>query len=74
MRCVLLFTKFDYEIRDKKCFETLVANCLSRIICDREFESHISECFPDEQLYAIHPDPWYADIINYLVPGRIPKG
>jgi len=34
----------------------------------------MSECFSDEQLYAVHPDPWYADIVNYLVTGRIPEG
>jgi len=25
-------------------------------------------------LYAIHPDPWYADIVNYLVASRILEG
>ena len=35
--------------------------------------SSISECFPDEQLHAVRPDPWYADIANYLVAGRIPE-
>jgi len=49
------------------------ADHLSRILFDRKSESSISECFPDEQLYAVHPDPWYADIVNYLVDGRIPE-
>jgi len=46
---------------------------LSRILCDRESEFNIFECFLDEQLYAIHLDPWYADIVNYLISIRIPK-
>ena len=66
--------KFDCEIRDKKGSENLIADHLFRILCDRESESIISECFFDEKLYVVHPDPWYADIMNYLVPGRIPEG
>jgi len=46
---------------------------LSRIICSREIESSISECFPDEQLFIIHYDPWFVDIVNYLASGRIPE-
>ena len=63
--------EFDYEIRDKKGSENLIADHLSRILSDRESESTISECFPDEQLHAVYSDPWYADIVNYLVAGRI---
>ena len=37
-------------------------------------EPSISECLPDEQLYAVHPDHCYADIMTYLVAGRIPEG
>jgi len=25
-------------------------------------------------LYAVHLDPWYADVVNYLVASRIPEG
>jgi len=54
--------------------ENLVADYLSRILSDRESESTVSECFSNEQLYAVHSDPWYADFVNYLVAGRIPEG
>jgi len=47
---------------------------LSRILYGRKSESNISECFLDEQLYAIHPDPWYANIVDYLISVWIPKG
>jgi len=70
----LLLQEFDYEIKDKKGSGNLVADHLSRMLCDGESESSISECFPDEQLYAIQPDPWYIDIVKYLVSGRIPEG
>ena len=32
----------------------------------------IGDTFPDEQLFALIPYPWYADIVNYLVIGQIP--
>jgi len=25
-------------------------------------------------LFVVHPHPWNADIVNYLVAGRIPEG
>ena len=74
MRWILLLQEFDYDIRDKKGYENLVDDYLSRILCGREHESNIFECFPDEHLYAVHPDPWYAAITNYLVSGRISEG
>jgi len=54
--------------------ENLVGDHLSRILYVRESESTVSECFPYEQLYAVHLDPWYADIVNYLIAGRVPEG
>jgi len=74
VRWILFLQEYDCEIKDKKGSESLVANHLSRILYDRKSESSISECFPDEQLYAVHPDLWYADIVNYLVASRIPDG
>jgi len=72
VRWILLLLEFDCEIRDKKGSENVVADHLSRIIYSGEFESYISECCPDEQLFVVHPDPWFADIVNYLVPTKIP--
>ena len=69
-----LLQEFDYEIMDTKGFENLVADHLSKILYDRDSESTISECFPDEQLCVVHPDLWYADIMNYLVVDRILEG
>ena len=33
----------------------------------------INERFPDERLLALSIVPWYADLVNYLVSGVIPK-
>ena len=73
MRWILLLQEFDCKIRDKKGYENLVANHLSRITCSGEFKSHISKCFPDEQLFIVHANHWFVDIVNYLVSGRIPE-
>ena len=68
----MLLQEFDCKTKDKKGSENLIADHLPNIIC--ESESSVSECFPDEKLYVVHPDPWYVDIVNYLVTGRIPEG
>ena len=66
--------EFNCEIKDKKGSENIIADHLSRILYDRKSESSISKCCLDEQLYVVHPDPCYANIVNYLVAGRIPEG
>ena len=74
IRWVLLLQEFDLEIKDKKGSENLVADHLSRLISDfnslkDESNDDIVETFPDEQLFFIGPNPWYADIVNYLTTG-----
>jgi len=48
VRWILLLQEFDYELRDKKGFENLIAEHLSRTLYDRECDLIVSECFPDE--------------------------
>jgi len=48
VRWILPVQEFDCEFRDKKGSNNLVANYLSTVVCSRESESQISECFPDE--------------------------
>jgi len=74
VRWILLLQEFDCEIRDKKGFENLVADHLSRIIGSKQLESQSFECFPDKQFFVVHPEPWYADIVNYLVSSTILEG
>jgi len=64
VRSMLLLPEFDYEIRDMKGFENVVSNHLSMIACDKSTKAPISKCLPDEKLFVVHSDPWYADIVN----------
>ena len=32
----------------------------------------INEDFPDKHILPIFKEPWYADIVNYLVTGQLP--
>ena len=69
----MLLQEFDITIKDKKGVENIVADHLSCLTFeDRSTSSTpIQDTFPDEQLMAIKALPWYADIINYLVTGKI---
>ena len=73
MRWVLLLQEFDLEIKDRRGAENPVADHLSRLV--REEDSiPISELFPDEQLFQFTSmNPWYADIVNYLVIEILPS-
>lgn len=73
IRWMLLLQEFDVEIRDKKGSENVVADHLSRLVHDEE-PLPIPELFPDEQLLSIEvSEPWYADIVNYLVSKQAPS-
>ena len=72
IRWMLLLQEFDIEIRDKSGAENLVADHLSRIPQSLE-PLPIRETFPDEQLLQLQgKDPWYADLVNYLVAAELP--
>lgn len=71
---VLLVQEFNIEIRDKKGFENVVANHLSRIITGNVNDQvSLNESFPDKHLFSISQLPWYVDIVNYLATSAIPK-
>ena len=67
-----MLQEFDIEIKDRRGAENLVADHLSRIPQPLEpFPIH--DAFPDEQLFQLQDkDPWYADLVNYLVASEIP--
>ncbi|XP_052287336.1 uncharacterized protein LOC127898878, partial [Citrus sinensis] len=74
IRWVLLLQEFDLEFKDKKGTENVVADHLSRLHFDTITESlPLNESFPDEQLMNVEVLPWYADIVNYLVTGKLPE-
>jgi len=72
IRWILLLQEFDLQIKDKKGSENLVADHLSRLPNLPSPDSPINEYFPDKQLLALFKEPWYADIVNYLVTSKIP--
>ncbi|XP_061993642.1 uncharacterized protein LOC133711554 [Rosa rugosa] len=72
IRWILLLQEFDVEIKDKKGSENVVADHLSRLV-HAEDPLPLVETFPDEQLFGLQvSEPWYADIVNYIVSRKIP--
>ena len=67
---VLLLQEFDFEIKDKKGSENLVADHLSRLYIPGGGD--IGDTFPHEHLLVILSHaPWYAHIVNFIVTGLI---
>src|SRR5436853_4038959 len=76
LRWVLLLQEFDVEIKDRKRSENQMADHLSRLDKEaiKDDLSPINERFPDEQLFFVQRDPWFADIANYLAKKIVPPG
>ncbi|CAN6721096.1 unnamed protein product [Malus baccata var. baccata] len=73
IRWMLLLQEFDIEIRDKKGSENVVADHLRRMVHEEDAVP-IIETFPDEQLMSVKvSEPWYADLVNYLVSKHVPS-
>ena len=72
IRWILLLQEFDLSIKDKKGSDNVIADHLSRLP-NAPSSLPINENFPDEQLLSISIDPWYADIVNYLVTKETPS-
>ncbi|CAN6695146.1 unnamed protein product [Malus baccata var. baccata] len=73
IRWMLLLQEFDIEIRDKKGSDNMVADHLSRMVHEEDVVP-IIETFPDEQLMSVKvSEPWYADLVNYLVSKHVPS-
>ncbi|GKB05883.1 DNA-directed DNA polymerase [Tanacetum coccineum] len=72
IRWILILQEFKLEIQDKKGSKNLVADHLSRVMIKEEPLSWKDE-FPDEHLFAVQTtNPWYADLVNYLVTKTLP--
>jgi hypothetical protein len=72
---ILLVQEFDLEIRDKKGVENSMADHLSRLQFDESAELPINDYMRDDTLLKVSTtDPWYANIINYIVADYIPPG
>ncbi|KAI3682101.1 hypothetical protein L2E82_50133 [Cichorium intybus] len=72
IRWILLLQEFDVAIKDKKGAENVVADHLSRLPSEG-LEAGIQDSFPDEQLLEVNGAPWYANYVNFLATGAIPK-
>lgn len=63
-------------MKDRKGTENQVADHLSRLESENEGDNSvpIQESFPDKQLLVVNQAllPLYADLVNYLVSGKIP--
>jgi hypothetical protein len=58
-------------IVDRPGKENVVADFLSRLTINDD--NPVDDSFPDEYLFAVSAhSPWYADIANYLVAGKLP--
>jgi len=63
------------EIKDKKGIENHVANHLSRMYFKEPQELPISDSLRDDMLFKVtKTDPWYANIVNFMVAGYVPPG
>jgi hypothetical protein len=75
IQCILLLQEFDFEIRDKKGVENSVADHLSHLQFEESAELPINDYMRDDTLLKVSTtDPWYTNIINYIVAGYIPPG
>jgi hypothetical protein len=75
IRWILLLQEFDLEIKDKKGVENYVADHLSHLQFEKSAELPINDYMRDDTLLKVSTtDPWYANIVNYIVVGYIPPG
>jgi hypothetical protein len=74
IRWILLLQNFDLEIGDKKRVGNSVAH-LSHLQFEESGELPINDYMRDDTLLKVSTtDPWYANIVNYIVAGYIPPG
>ena len=72
---VLLLQEFDIEIRDKEEVENSAADHLSRMQFEETSSLLIDDYMRDDTLLKVtSSQPWYGELVNYMVSGYIPKG
>ena len=75
IRWILLLQEFDIEIRDQKGVENSIADHLSRFQFKETHELPINDYLRDDTLLKVtNNDPWYANIMNFIVAGYVPPG
>eukprot|EP00253_Pinus_taeda_P030628 PITA_30628 len=72
-RWLLLLQEFNIIVLDRPGKQNIVADFLSRIQNIKD-DTPIEDKFPDEFIFAVNTQtPWFADIANYLVTGKLPS-
>jgi len=75
IRWILLLQEFDLEIKYRKGVENPIADHLSRMYFKEPQELPINESLRDDMLFKMtKTDPWYANIVNFMVAGYVPPG
>jgi hypothetical protein len=75
IRWILLLQEFNLEIRDKKGVENYVADHLSYLQFEESAKLPINDYMRDNTLLKVSTtDPWYMNIVNYIVADYIPPG
>jgi hypothetical protein len=75
IRWVLLLQEFDLEIKDKKGVENTITDHLSRTQVTNMQELPINDFLCDDMLLKVmDSNPWYANIVNFMVVGYVPPG
>jgi hypothetical protein len=75
IRWILLLQEFDLEIKDKKGVENTIADHLLHIQVTNMQELPINDFLRDDMLLKVtDSNPWYANIVNYMVSGYVPPG
>jgi len=75
IRWILLLQEFDLEIKDREGIKNPVADHLSRMYFKEPQELPINDSLRDDMLFKVtKADPWYADIVNFIVAGYVPPG
>ena len=75
IRWILLLQEFDLEIKYKKGIENSIADHLSRMQFENPQELPINDFLWDDMLLKVAgSDPWYANIVNFMVAGYVPLG
>ena len=71
-RWLLLLQEFNITMLDRPGKQNTVVDFLSRIQNIKE-DSPVEDKFSDEYLFeATTKNPWFADMANYLVTGKLP--
>eukprot|EP00253_Pinus_taeda_P009629 PITA_09629 len=71
-RWLLLLQEFDITIVDRPGKENVFDDFLSQLKTNENIL--VDDSFPNEYLFAISAhSPWYVDIANYLVEGKLPS-